>query len=135
MPESLVVFLIEKENITGELMMLMRFLFGPLQRIYYEKKDATGNLNWQQAISIIGENNLLKSCIEKELFNGEELTARHYMQLLRGANLSASSIGHMPGVKKKEKNKFDLNHSLEKLKNAAELGEKNHLWNARRDEK
>tara|TARA_R110000796_G_scaffold252602_1_gene388599 strand:+ start:638 stop:1441 length:804 start_codon:yes stop_codon:yes gene_type:complete len=102
-PESLVVFLVDKGNLNGDLMMLIGFLFGPLQRIYHEKKDAAGNLNWQQAINIVRENISLRSCIEQELFNGEELTVRHYMQLLRGANLSESSIAHMPGVNKSNK--------------------------------
>ncbi|CAM3944650.1 hypothetical protein VRRI112168_07295 [Vreelandella rituensis] len=115
-PESLVACLIEEANVSGEMRMLMGCLFGPLQRLYHEKKDASGNLNWREAIDTIKENPPLKFCIEKTLFNGEELSTRHYVLLLRGANLSASSIARKSGAKKtkrdnKKSKKSNTNNS------------------------
>ena len=92
-PKSLMVWLIDLRQMDSQLAMVIQFLLGPVQRLFYEKKDGEGLL-WRKTISLVLENPMLKDCLENTLFDGETLSNRHYMLLLRAAKLSVSSVDH-----------------------------------------
>lgn len=100
-PKTILVWLIDLRQLDSHLDMLTRFLFGPLQRLHYEKKDSDHNILWRQTIQLIQANPVLKSNIESALFDGETLSNRHYMLLLSAAKLSVSSVDHELGRQQK----------------------------------
>ena len=102
MPKTLVVWLIDLRQMDSQLAMVIQFLLGPVQRLCYEKKDGKDNILWRQTISLVLENPALKDCLENTLFNGEPLSNKHYMVLLRAAKLSVSSVDHELGRQLKE---------------------------------
>lgn len=91
-PKTLVVWLIDLRQIDRQLAMVIQFLLGPIQRLFYEKKDGDDILLWRQAISQVLEDPILQECLENTLFDGEPLSAKHYVLLLRAAKLGGSSI-------------------------------------------
>ncbi|MBR2515264.1 MAG: hypothetical protein IKE45_14870 [Halomonas sp.] len=116
--ENLVVYMIDEASISNDGGMLLIFLLGTIQQLHYKKKSANKELLWKQAVSEISQNPALKLCIENNLFNRENLSLRHYKILLSAANISESSLAHMPEIKnrKKPKNEKITEHeySLEK---------------------
>ncbi|RUR27828.1 hypothetical protein ELY33_14640 [Vreelandella andesensis] len=113
LPSSLIVYYIDEKTLNGDLIMLAKFLFGPIQRLNYAKKDSKGRLIWKKIINDIFENTALNECIENTLLNGDELSVSHLKKLLSFANLSDSSIAHELGhIKKKTRNlQLDTNKS------------------------
>lgn len=102
MPTTLMVWLIDLRPMDSQLAMVIQFLLGPVQRLFYEKKDGAGNILWRQVIQLIQANPVLKTGLESTLFDGEPLSNRHYMLLLRAAKLSVSSVDHELGRQLKE---------------------------------
>tara|TARA_R110000824_G_scaffold207846_1_gene393390 strand:- start:17947 stop:18750 length:804 start_codon:yes stop_codon:yes gene_type:complete len=101
MPKTLLVWLIDLRQMDSQLEMVIQFLLGPVQRLFYEKKMGEDIL-WRKTISLVLENPILKDCLESTLFDGEPLSNKHYMVLLRAAKLSISSIDHELGRQLKE---------------------------------
>lgn len=108
LPSSLIAYYIDESTPNGDSIMLANFLFGPIQRLNYEKKDSKGRLIWKEIINHIFENHALKECIENTLFNGDELSLRHLKKLLCFANLCDSSIAHVLGHISKRTKKIQL---------------------------
>ncbi|AVI62922.1 hypothetical protein [Halomonas sp. GFAJ-1] len=101
--ENLVVYIVEEASIKSDHSMLLSFLLGTIQQLHYKKKDSAGSLLWKKAANEISQNPALKTCIENTLFNSAKLSLRHYKTLLNAANLSESSLAHMPDIKTRKK--------------------------------
>ena len=88
-PSSLVAWVIETETVPVE---LLRFIFGPLQRMVYQTKHMSGELLWRANMRQLWNDAFLRSCVEETFFDGVTLESRHYKHLLSPLQLSSRSI-------------------------------------------
>lgn len=91
-----------KKNAT--LLLLYSLLFGPIQNLFYQKKQG-GKLSWKIIMQKIEKDEHLKNIIEHHLFDGEDLAPRHYKILLSAALVGESSINHELGKIRRKKSK------------------------------
>ncbi|SDO28215.1 hypothetical protein [Vreelandella arcis] len=88
-PSSVVTWVIETETVPAA---LLRFIFGPLQRMYYQTKHMNGELLWRANMRQLWDDPFLRSCVEESFFDGVTLESRHYKQLMSPLQLSSRSI-------------------------------------------
>ncbi|WP_043532116.1 hypothetical protein [Litchfieldella xinjiangensis] len=94
LPASLRVWIIDP-GINDETILLFAFLFGPVQRLQYKKKEGR-TPSWKRVMQRVEQDPLLKAIIENHLFDSEEMAPRHY-RLLMGSLVGESSINHELG--------------------------------------
>ena len=90
-PASLRVWLIDPKLYDGETLLLFAFLFGSIQRMYYQRNHGE-TASWKSAMQCIEKDPHLKAVIQNQLFEGEALAPRHYRVLLGAAQVGESSI-------------------------------------------
>ncbi|TDX32156.1 hypothetical protein DFO67_102105 [Modicisalibacter xianhensis] len=96
-PASLRVWIIDPKMQTGAFALICTFIFGPIQRMYYQKKDLSGEACWKTVMRNVEKTPDLKSALENTLFAGEALAPRHYLTLLNAAQVGESSVNHELG--------------------------------------
>lgn len=96
-PASLRVWIIDPKMQTGAFALICTFIFGPIQRMYYQKKDLSGEACWKIVMRNVEKTPDLKSALENSLFAGEALAPRHYLTLLNAAQVGESSVNHELG--------------------------------------
>ena len=103
-PANLRVWIIDSKSHNRDAQQLLAFIFGPIQRMYYQKSNGN-KTGWKMTMELIEKDPHLKGVIETNLFDSKRLGPRHYRILLSPAQLSESSITHELGkIRKSCKN-------------------------------
>lgn len=91
-------------NKDAKLRQLYAFLFGPIQNLFYQKKQG-GKSSWKIVMHQVEKDEYLKNTIEQHLFDGDVLAPRHYKKLLSAAQVGESSINQELGKIRSKKSK------------------------------